>query len=69
VISHLFSDLQFAETNKNKKMRGNRMEEEAEFNGVIIELLRRKLEERHEMELSDFNEQQIVELWTNKYGH
>jgi hypothetical protein len=48
--------------------RGIEMDEEPAFNEIIIDLLRRKLEERHDMELSDCNEHQILELWVNKCG-
>lgn len=36
------------------------------FDDSIIELIRTKLEERDDMELSDFNHNQLVELWINR---
>ena len=36
------------------------------FDESIIELIRTKLEERDDMELSDFNQYQLVELWINR---
>ena len=32
----------------------------------IIDLIRKKLEEHHDMKLSDYNQYQIIELWVNK---
>ncbi len=36
------------------------------FDESIIELIRIKLEELDDMELSDFNQYQLVELWINR---
>ena len=44
------------------------MRNNIKFDEEIIERLRKTLEERHGMELSDFNQYQIIELWvTNNF--
>ena len=42
------------------------MKNDVEFDESVIEMLRKKLEERLGMELEDFNQYQIIELWVNK---
>jgi hypothetical protein len=42
------------------------MKEKINFDDRIIDLLKKRLEERHDMNLSDFNQYQIIELWVNK---
>ena len=42
------------------------MKKNIEFDDKIIDLLRKALEERHDLKLSDFNQYQIIELWVNK---
>jgi hypothetical protein len=36
------------------------------FNKDIIELIRKNLEERHDLELSNFSQYQLVEMWIDK---
>ena len=42
------------------------MKNEIEFDDKIIDALRKKLEDRHNMALDDFNQYQIIELWVNR---
>ena len=42
------------------------MKTEIEFDDKIIDALRKKLEDRHNMALDDFNQYQILELWVNR---
>jgi hypothetical protein len=42
------------------------MMNDLKFDDSIIELIRTKLEELDDIELSDFNQYQLVELWINR---
>ena len=42
------------------------MDRKIVFEEKIIDLIRKKLEEHHDMKLSDYNQYQIIELWVNK---
>jgi hypothetical protein len=42
------------------------MKNEIAFDERVINILRKKLEQRHNMTLDDFNQYQIIELWLNK---
>ncbi len=41
------------------------MLEKIKFDDNVIDILRKKMEQRHNMNLSDCNQYQIIELWVN----
>ena len=47
------------------KREEDAMHEKIEFDEKVIEILRKKMEVRHNMNLSDCNQYQIIELWVN----